>query len=350
MEGTTPHAAGLYGMHSTTWASVRKALRVLGGQYDRTTSSHGSVLIAMPTGRKIAVGKESNGRQSIMGDGLRQLFAEARQAEVPMALLLAQLDAAGCSWRTSIPFMVDEMRKMLAEIATPVHTQDGWRRAMKALKERLDEQGATVKAEEEDPPSPPRATVDVEAARAAWQQARVTHPFLGPEVVELASVPDEHRARAVSLTTTWANKRTRWVRPLLDEGKIIRALDPDFADGKERWLFAEDAALQVSEKLIQLYGTKEVAVTEEHATPEAPEQPQEAPAPDVGTEGTVKLGKATLRPSGATEGGVADARPAPVASDPDPALLQLCRHYGVEPVVRVDYAATLAALAEAARR
>jgi len=359
---TTLPSAGLYGLHSTTWSSVRKALRQLGGQYDRITGNHDSVLVQMPSGKKVSAGKARDTRDQVIGDGLRQLLQEVKAAKIPIGVFLAALHSHGCSWRKHVPYMVARLDELLRTENVPVHTEDGWNRAMQALKAKLEANGELPPEEPQPEPSTRDVVEEAEAVaqeaaqmveeakaeREAWAKARERYPLTITEVIELSMIPKSEHDRASSLAHLYLGKGKAWGRKLLAEDKAVRVYDPDTPRHKQgRWLLSEDGALLMTERLIETYGEEKSVGQADLFAEGAPEKPVEASEAPAEGEGRPVAGEAVLGPPRPPEVAVAAPSAPP---GPDDALLRLCRHYGVDPVMHVDYPATLAILAEASKR
>ena len=302
---------GSYGLHSVSWGNVRKALRKLGGVPARTTNSHGSALIRMPTGAQISTGKDSEAHTKVLGDGIRQLMDEVRRAGLEPALMLAVLDNTGCAW-TAKPPVVSDLAVYLRQQGVPVNGVSRWSEALKGFGVWLAKRN----------PTPATKSAEKPAEKPADR-----YPFDTAKLLDLADLKGDARARA-SIWLGNAMSRTHtpdFIAKLLDSGEALR----DTSTGRTVNRYTEHAALLIAEEAQRRYAPKPEPTKEEPVTIATPEIPAVRPT------------AAPQAPAEEPQTGLAHA------------LLALCRHHAAAPVfegLTLDVNATVIALAAQLKR
>ena len=287
-----------YGVRSTTWNDVRKALTVLGGEEKRIATGHNGVVYALPTGDVYTgkpPGKEKRSKL-VMKEGVRQLLYTLDKLEVPAPLFLGVLESIGGVTWYQRDDEVERIAHYLRERRPKLSCPEEWAAANKEYAQWVRDQARErVAAQEEG---------DMEAKE---------HTFQTPDIISLAglTMEDPNRKRAVTFIGNNAQRRKGIFERLERKGdmKVIKG-GAKFGD---RYLFTETGALVVAEEVAKKYASPAPAPAPQ-APPAPPEAPVPTPAPPAPPQHVERRGTGSL---------------AALA-------LRLCFHHGVEPVLDGD--------------
>lgn len=360
---SSPDPGGTYGLHSTSWANVKKALRILGGHEHRTTKNHDSVLYKMPSGYTIAVGKAKAHNDQIAATALQQVMQQVVTARIEPYLFLATLDRIGCAWAKRPPDVANLARWLRSRKQYNLRTEALQRTALRDF--------ARATAAPEDAPSDEKGT-PYEAEKA---QERANAPDPGPsgtgsdvftfttaDVLDLTGLTGDARTKASMYASGSMNSRSGVAGRLQREKQAARLPRPKGVKGSGVLnAFTERGAMTFAQELLRRYGEPgdhlaapdapaPAAPEAEQATPPAEEPtpatpPQDEPAP-------AKEPAAGAKSTSATTRGHATAKPPAPRDEPKPkrgrlvdrtrkpiepptggaALLALCRHHDTDPV------------------
>lgn len=332
-----------YPIKYLTTENVGKALETLGGELDRSTTSHDTNLWKLPGGKRVSVSYRA---KRVHKSALKSLLRTIEQSGVPLPLFLALADDGGRGWN-KIPPVVSKVKEMLKSAGYAEELKD-----IKLQRKIVDSARKALTPKKTKPSGAPAP------AQQETQSIAADYPHKVNEVCYAAALTAEGAKHYTKVILGYVRYKNSIGYYLHQEGQVRivahGAMNRYFvndagADRIMRWirerdkinypkLFAEREAKEAQEKEAAL-PPRPAKPTPPQPVVEPPKPQPEPPTPDV------KPAKGPIFPAPAT--------PAPRKPEPLPgnAVIQLCQHFGVSPAwkdgITLDLEKTLIVLAQA---